>query len=152
MFIRAYNQLMENRRQVIDDCELMRRSLADFVKLDAEIARLLEETEVVAELVKAAVKENASTVQSQEEYLRKYNSLNKRYEDAVVALEKLKAERDLRQQQSKAMLLFIRTLKKNPQVLDNWDDTVWTVMVEKGIVHRDGSITFVFYNGTEITV
>ena len=91
-------------------------------------------------------------MQSQEEYLRKYNCLSKRYEEAVIALEKLKAERDVRQQQSKAMLLFIRTLKKNPQVLDNWDDTVWTVMVEKGIVHSDGSITFVFYNGTEITV
>jgi hypothetical protein len=152
MFVKAYNRLMENRLEVIKDCELMRRSLTDFDALEAEIARQLEETEVVAEMVKAVVKENASTAQSQEEYLRKYNSLNKRYEDAVVALEKLKAERDLRQQQSKAMLLFIRTLKKNPQVLDNWDDTVWTVMVEKGIVHRDGSITFVFYNGTEITV
>jgi len=37
-------------------------------------------------------------------------------------------------------------------VLDKWDDTIWTVMVEKGIVHRDGHITFVFYNGTEIEV
>ena len=25
-------------------------------------------------------------------------------------------------------------------------------MVEKAIVHRDGTITFVFYNGTEIQV
>ena len=152
MFIKAYNRLMQNQKQVITDCELMRRSLADFEKLDAEIARQLEETEVVAELVKAAVKENASTVQSQEEYLRKYNSLNKRYEDAVIALEKLKSERDLRQQQSKAVSLFIRTLKKNPTVLDTWDNTIWTVMVEKGIVHRDGSVKFVFYNGMAITI
>lgn len=50
------------------------------------------------------------------------------------------------------MLIFIRTLKKQPLILDKWDDTIWTVMVEKGIVHRDGSINFVFYNGTEIKV
>ena len=143
---------MEKRPQVIADCELMRRSLTDFNALDAEITRQLEETEVVAEMVKAAVKENASTAQSQDGYLKKYNSLNKRYEDAVSKLEKLKAERTLRQQQDKAMSLFIRTLKKNPLVLDKWDDTIWTVMVEKGIVHRDGHITFVFYNGTEITI
>jgi uncharacterized protein (DUF3084 family) len=130
----------------------MRRSLTDFDALDAEIAHQLEETEVVAEMVKAAVKENASTAQSQDGYLKKYNNLNKRYEDAVSKLEKLKAERTLRQQQDKAMSLFIRTLKKNPLVLDKWDDTIWTVMVEKGIVHRDGHITFVFYNGTEIEV
>ena len=143
---------MQNQKQVIEDCELMRRSLTDFDAIDAEIARQLEETEVVAELVKATVKENASTAQSQEEYFKKYNSLNKRYENAVGLLEKLKAERALRQQQDKSISLFVRTLKKNPQVLDNWDDTIWTVMVEKGIVHRDGSVKFVFYNGTEIEV
>ena len=152
MFIKAYNQLMHKQTQVIADCELMRRSLMDFNVLNAEIAHQLEETEIVAEMVKAAVKENASTVQSQDEYLKKYNNLNKRYEDGVSKLEKLKAERTLRQQQDKAMSLFIRTLKKNPLVLDKWDDTIWTVMVEKGIIHRDGHITFVFYNGTEIEV
>ena len=55
-------------------------------------------------------------------------------------------------QQDKAMWLFIRTLKKQPDILEEWDDTIWTMMVEKAIVHRDGSITFVFYNGKEITV
>jgi|GEM_PF-4516506 len=29
------------------------------------------------------------------------------------------------------MSLFIRTLKKNPLVLDKWDDTIWTILVEK---------------------
>ena len=152
MFIKVYNRLMQNQKQVIEDCELMRRSFTEYDALDAEIARQLEETEVVAELVKAAVKENASTAQSQEEYLRKYNSLSKRYEDAVGVLENLKAERTLRQQQDKSMSLFIRTLKKNPQVLNKWDDTIWTVMVERGIVYRNGSVKFVFYNGTEIEV
>ncbi len=33
-----------------------------------------------------------------------------------------------------------------------WDDTVWTVMVEKAIVHKDKSITFVFYNCSEVRV
>jgi ethanolamine utilization protein EutQ (cupin superfamily) len=103
---------MGNRPQVIADCELMRRSLTDFDALDAEIAHQLEETEIVAEMVKSVVKENASTAQSQDRYLKKYNNLNKRYEDAVSKLEKMKAKRTLRQQQDKAMSLFIRTLKK----------------------------------------
>lgn len=57
----------------------------------------------------------------------------------------------LRQQQDKSMALFIRTLKRQPEVLDAWDETIWTVM-EKGIVHKNGHITFVFYNGTKIEV
>lgn len=70
LFIQAYNRMMENQEQIIKDCETMRRALTDFAALDAEIERQLEETQVVAELVKVAVKENASTAQSQEAYLK----------------------------------------------------------------------------------
>ena len=50
------------------------------------------------------------------------------------------------------MALYIRTLKKQPEVMHDWNDTIWTVMIEKAIVHKDGQITFVFQNGTEIKV
>lgn len=113
---------------------------------------LIDKHNVVAELVNGLVRENASTAQSQDAYLRKYEALTQRYEAAKAELERLQKERTLRSQQDKAMALFIRTLKKQPKVLDAWDNTVWTVMVEKAIVHRDGTITFVFYNGTEIAV
>lgn len=55
-------------------------------------------------------------------------------------------------QKDKAMALYIGTLKKQPTVLSEWNDTLWTVMVEKAIVHRNGEITFMFYNGTEVRV
>ena len=150
--IQAYNRMMGNREQIIKDCETMRRALTDFAALDAEIERQLEETQVVAELVKAAVKENASTAQSQEAYLRKYEALTERYEKATDELERLQNLRTTQSQKDKAMALYIRTLKKQPVVLREWDSTIWTVMVEKAIVHRDGAITFVFKNGTEVKV
>ena len=152
LFITAYNQLMRDRKLLVEDCELMRTSMTDFAALDANIDEAEAETQLVAELVNGLVRENASTVQSQEVYLRKYEALTLRYEAAKAELDRLQKERTLRSQQDKAMALFIRTLRKQPEVLDAWDDTVWTVMVEKAIVHRDGTITFVFYNGTEIAV
>lgn len=51
---------------------------------------------------------------------------------------------------TRLLVLFIRTLKKQSEVLDEWNDTIWTVMVEKAIIHKDGKITFVFQNGMEI--
>lgn len=152
MFITAYNRLMSNRKQILEDCELMRRSLTDFDALDTQIEQLTEEAKMVEELVRAVVKENASTAQSQEAYLKRYETLTRQYDTVTGDLERLQQERVLRSQQDKAMALFICTLRKQPEVLDAWDDTVWTVMVEKAIVHRDRSITFVFYNGTEIQV
>ena len=152
MFIIAYNQLMSDRKQILEDCELMRRQLTDFEVLDAEIARATEEAKLVEELVRAVVKENASTAQSQEAYIGKYEALTQRYEAAAAELERLQKARVLRNQQDKSMSMFIRTLKKQPEVLTEWNDTIWTVTVEKAIIHRDSSITFVFYNGTEIRV
>ncbi len=152
LFIKAYNQMMGKRAQIIEDCEAMRKELTDFKSLDADIERQFEETQVVAELVKAAVKENATTAQSQESYYKKYEALTKRYEAAAAELEQLQNLRTLRSQKDKSMALYIRTLKKQPGVLQEWNDTIWTVMVEKAIVHRNGEITFVFYNGTEISV
>lgn len=67
-------------------------------------------------------------------------------------LERLQNLRTTQSQKDKKMALYIRTLKKQPVVLREWSDTIWTVMVEKAIVHRDGAITFVFKNGTEIKV
>ena len=60
--------------------------------------------------------------------------------------------RTLRSQKDTAMALYIRTLKIQPIVLSEWNDTIWTVMVEKAIVHRNSEITFVFYNGTKVRV
>jgi hypothetical protein len=50
------------------------------------------------------------------------------------------------------MALFIRTLKKQPKVLDAWSDAIWTVMVERALIHKDGGLTFRFYNGSEIRI
>lgn len=152
LFIKAYNQMMGNRKQIIEDCELMRKKLTDFKSLDADIERHLEETQIVAELVKAAVKDNAVTAQSQEAYLEKYEALTQRYETAVAELDRLQNLRSIRSQKDKAMALYMRTLKKQPTVLSEWNDTLWTVMVEKAIVHRNSEITFIFYNGTKVRV
>ena len=105
--------MMEKRTQIIEDCELMRKKLTDFKSLDADIERRFEETQIVAELVKAAVKENATTTQSQKACLEKYEALTKRYETAVAELERLQNLRTLSSQKDKAMALYIRTLKKS---------------------------------------
>ena len=144
--------MMQDRVQIIKEIESWRQKLMDFGTLDVDIERQLEETQVIAELVKAAVKENASTAQSQEAYLKKYEVLTKRYEKAAAELERLQNLRTARSQQDKKMALYIRALKKQPEVMHDWNDTIWTVMIEKAIVHRNGEITFVFANGTEIKV
>jgi len=152
MFLKAYNQMMGNRDNIIEDCEIMRTTLCDCTKLDADIVKLQEEIEVIAGLVKSYVQENASSVQSQEDYTTRYGSLVKRYEKAVAKQEALTTERTSRTHRDKELHLFVESLRERPLVLEAWDERLWITLVEKGTVLTEGSIAFTFKNGTVIEV
>lgn len=151
-FLIAYNRLMADRESVISDCALMRRVLSDTTALDAELDNLNEEITVVSELVKTCVKENASTSQSQEEYAKKYNGLLARYEKATARLTVVVAEKEHKHDQDRELRLFIEELKKQPLVLEEWDERLWIAILDRATVFRDGRIAFKFKSGREIEV
>ena len=152
MFLKAYNQLMGNRKQVISDCRLMLGMLTDCSKLDAEIGKANEEIVLVSELVTACIQENATKALSQEAYNDRYDGLVKRYEKAVAKLEKLNAEKVDRENREREILGFIDSLQNSPLVLGTWDEQIWTLMVVKTIVHQNRSIKFEFKNGKDIWI
>ncbi len=151
-FLIAYNRLMENRDSVVSDCELMRTALSDCTMLDAEIDRLTEEITVVAELVKACVKENAASAQPQADYTKKYDALVKRYEKATKRVDELSTERTRKQDRDRELRLFIQSIKEQPLVLEEWNERLWVGLLEKATVFHDGRMVFEFKNGTEIEV
>ena len=151
-FLISYNRLMTDRDSVISDCASMRQVLSDTSALDAELDGLNEEITVVAELVKACVRENASTAQSQEEYAKKYNGLLARYEKATARLSDVTTEKERNQNQDRELRLFVEALKKQPLVLEEWDERLWISIVDQATVFRDGRIAFKFKSGREIEV
>ena len=68
----------------------MQTTLTDCTGIDAEIERLLTEVDVVTELTRRCISENAQSSQNQQEYTARYNSLVERYEKAKVQLEQLR--------------------------------------------------------------
>jgi site-specific DNA recombinase len=151
-FLFAYNQLMLSREGVISDCNQIRNLVSDCTALDAEIDKLTAEIEVLAEMVKSCVKKNAASVQSQEEYTKKYNALVKRYEKTSARLDALAAEKSRKQDRDRELRLFIESIKKQPLVLEVWSERLWVGLLEKATVFHDGRMVFQFKNGTEIEV
>ena len=151
-FLIAYNRLMESRDSVVRDCELMRTALSDCTALEVEIDRLMEEIEVVAEMVKACVKENAASAQSQADYTKKYNALVKRYEKATKRVDELSSERMRKQDRDRELRLFIESIKEQSLVLEVWNERLWVGLLEKATVFHDGRMIFKFKNDTEIEV
>lgn len=88
----------------------------------------------------------------QSDFQDKYNNLVSRYEKASEGYDK--AAEDIAKRKSKAreIQLFIDLLENSPLALSEWDDELWIAMVDKSIIHTDGSITFKFRSGTEIRI
>ena len=150
MFLKAYNQLMGNREQVIADCRLMLEMLSDHSKLDAQIAKANEEIALVSGLVSACVHENAEKAQSQDAFNKQYNSLVNRHQKAIERLEKLKTACEDRVNRERELRGYIDSLTISPLVLDTWDERLWRLLVVKGIVGREGSIEFEFRNSKKM--
>ena len=150
MFLKAYNQLMGNREQVIADCRLILQLLSDHSKLDAQIAKANEEIAMVSGLVSACVHENAEKVQAQDAFNEHYNRLVARHQKAMARLEKLKAECADKMNHEHELRRFIDALATSPLVLDTWDEHLWRLLVVKGVVERDGGIEFEFRNGVNV--
>jgi hypothetical protein len=151
-FLQAYNQLMGNRDGVIADCEILRTMVSDCTEIDAHISKIEQEIEVITELVKKCVNENALTKQSQEEYKKKHKGLVKRYEKAVSKHTHLSSERAKKLDRDRELRIFIESIKVQPLLIDTWDDYLWINLVESGTVMEDGTVVFKFMNGTEITI
>jgi hypothetical protein len=151
-FLIAYNRLMTDRDSVISDCVSMQQVLSNTSTLDAELDSLNEEITVVSELVKTCVRDNASTAQSQDEYTKKYNGLLARYEKAMARLAEVTAEKERKHDQNRELRLFIEELKKQPLVLEEWDERLWIAILDWATVFRDGRIAFKFKSGREIEV
>ena len=59
------------------------------------------------------------------------------------------SERDSKEIKSKSMNLFITDINEAPIMINEFDLTLWNIMINEAIVNIDGSITFKFKNGME---
>ena len=151
-FLDAFNALVADKERLLDECRTMQAALTDTGSLDSEIAALLSEMEVVAELTKRCIEENSTTAQDQAAYLERYNGLAERYETAKAKLEKLQATKAQREAKSEDIGGFMFELAEYGDSITEFDDRLWLTVIDTVTVHRDGRLTFKFQTGHEITV
>jgi site-specific DNA recombinase len=148
-FLEAFNSLLLYREELIANCRLAQETLCDCSEIDAEIDELHQEIEVVSELSRKAIYENAHAPINQDEWNERNNGYLERHRkstERVTELEGLK-----RQKQSKKHTLesFIRNLEVTCNVLDTFDERLWMVLVDRVTVMPDGRLVFCFKDGTE---
>ncbi|MCX7749146.1 MAG: recombinase family protein [Clostridia bacterium] len=149
-FLEAFNSLLENKDEILKGYEAIIKTLTDTSRLDKESARLQNEYEIVAELIRKCVEENASTALNQAEYQNRYTGLIERYEDIKRGIEENSNKRQERNAKKESIGAFINLLGRGDTLLSEFDEELWHSCIEAVKVNSENQITFVFKDGLEL--
>lgn len=151
-FISAFNSIIYSKKPYIKVCRTAKQTLTDTTAIDAEMADLLREMEVVSELTRKCIEKNSAVAQDQKEFNNRYNAYVEKYEALKERYDGLAAERERKTEKAKAIDRFIRTVESRDGLLTEFDPHLWLMTVEKVTITSDGKMLFRFFDGTEIEV
>ena len=149
MFIKAYNELISEKKEIIANAEIIRKTLCTTDTMLAEKQRLEDEILVLVEMTQNLVAENARVAQDQEEYQKRYDSLVLRYETAKKNYDELAAKIEQKEARGERIQRFIKILREQDGIITEFDEALWGSMVEFVTIGKERrSVTF--KDGTEI--
>lgn len=150
LFLNAVNRLLKQRDELIANVKLICKVVSDTSKLETERTKYADEMTLVADMVQAAMVENARVSLDQNEYRRRNDELASRFEAAKKKYNELSeqiAEREIREQN---LRLFQETLESLKGTITEFDGALWGALVDYITVYEDGSRTVTFRDGTTI--
>lgn len=149
LFLRAANQVIDQKEQFIAIYEQVLSRSLDTTALEGELSELEAEINIAAELIEECIKENAHVAIDQAEYQKRYDALVARFDKAKARhteVTDLIAERMARKHQIETYLKNLRS--REP--LTEFRETDWLAMVDYITVHSKDDIRVAFKDGTEI--
>ena len=142
---------MHNRDELIEDCRLAQNVLCDTTAIDTELAELFREIEVVTELSRKAIYENARSAVDQKEWTERNNAYLGRHRKAKERGDELESAKRERFGKGKIIEGFIKDIENRPLAIDGFDEKQWLAVIDQVTVNQDGAMTFRFKNGSEVT-
>ena len=148
VFIRATNQLIENKADILNSIILLKERLTDTEALEEERDKLSTDLNLLADKVQQLIAKNARVAQNQDDYDRNYSELVSRYEAVKKQYDKTCEAIQYRKARSRQMDSFIKTLRAQTEPVAEFDERLWGCMVDYVTVGVDGGMTVVFRDGT----
>lgn len=150
--IKLLNLALKNKDEIISNCEMLLQYLEDTSVIDMKIDKIDAELKSIAGLISDLINKNSTQALSQTDYNEKYNELTKKYEKKLKAKTKLLSQKQDLEYRITEIKAYVEKLKSSESVIAEWDDMLWMLLIEKATVNHDGKITFLFKDGTEVSV
>jgi len=151
-FVNAFNSLISDRAALYEQHQVFMDEITDTADLALRITEYTEECEVVAELIRRIVDENARAAQNQADYEARYNALVVRYgtaKEKADAAQSEKRQRELLRARAEA---FFAEVESRESLLAGFDEELWNCTVESVTVLIGGGFRVRFKDKLEVTV
>jgi DNA invertase Pin-like site-specific DNA recombinase len=151
-FLVAYNQMLSNQNEVLENCRMLQEVLTNCSEIEKEKNDVLQEMMIVAEITRKFITENSQTTQNQDEYNIRYNDLLARYEKEEKKLKILQKQKEERLAKRELIGGFMAELSTHKKILTEFDEKLWVAVIDHATVFHDGNMVFHFKDGTEIEI
>ena len=121
-------------------------------ELDKELGDCIAELNIIADQMQSAISENSRVALNQNEYEERYSELTERYNTIKARYDELTELIDGKKAQRELFKGFIQNLEKQGTLIEEFDEGLWSNLVQEVIVKARDDIRFIFKNGFEARV
>ena len=141
-FVRMANKLYADREFYITELTAIKDRLGDTTALEKERRILDEQLGIDAKAVTDLIARNARVAQNQKEYNERYDALVSRYEDTERKRDAVVEQIDQIMIRRRKIERFIESVKDLPELITEFDESLWAALVDSMTVYAKDRITF----------
>ena len=151
-FLQAINELLREKRKVINHCWEIERNLTTESEESAQIDQMQEDLAEVAKNLEEMVSKSARMAQLDQDFWKKQKAVEDRYDELCAEIKTLIQTKTDHARKAAVLRAFISTLEEIEYPIDVFDTTLWTSTIEKVTIKSNGAFGYLFRNGSEIEV
>lgn len=147
MFVKAYNKMIASKEEILTNLNAALNEAIDTSSVDKEIEITKEKIDKVAKEVEKLIYANLD----KKEEDKKQAKLENKYDELVKKLKNLEHDKACLEDKANKIKSFISSIK-DKNIITEFDEETFNIMIDKAIVNRDKSIKFIFNSGYEVEV
>jgi DNA invertase Pin-like site-specific DNA recombinase len=149
-FMQAFNSLITDKEAILESYNEIIAKITSCKRQEKELQKIEEDCAAIEAVIEKLIAENARKAIEQSEYNRKYTDSAAKYNKMQKRKQELNAEIAMSIARRNQMKAFIKELKKQEQLLTEFDESLWCATLNAMVVKSESKVVFQFKDGTEL--
>lgn len=150
IFTDAFNSLIKNKVEILYGYDAIIAQVTDVTNLKKECKQIEDRCLEIQAAVEKLISRNTSSSIDQSEYNQKYTAYVSQYNELQNRLHELNSEITMNKAKAIQMKKFVSLLKKQDNLLTEFDEPLWCAVVNALVVKSDHDVVFQWKDGTEL--